>query len=74
MLLQMNQPAKALVAYEADLKAHANRFNGLYGAAVAAERSNDPAKAKAYYEKLLSIASPNAKRVELDDAKAFLKK
>lgn len=73
MLLQMNQPAKALVAYEADLKAHANRFNGLYGAAVAAQRSNDLVKAKKYYEALVSISS-NSSRSELNAARAFLKK
>lgn len=29
MLLQMNKPAAALTAYEADLKRHPGRFNGL---------------------------------------------
>lgn len=75
MLLQMNQPASALAAYEADLKEHNNRFNGLYGAAVAAERSNDKVKARSYYEKLLSIAnSPQSNRPELQAAREYLKR
>jgi hypothetical protein len=74
MLMQMNQPAKALEAYEADLKTHVNRFNGLYGAALAAEQAKDNAKAYQYYSKLASIAKPtNSPRRELEAAKAYLK-
>ena len=39
MLLEMGQPAEALAAYEASLREAPNRFNSLYGAARAAERS-----------------------------------
>ena len=75
MLLQMNKPDKALEAYEEDLRKHANRFNGLYGAALAAERSNNFEKAKTYYKQLTTIAnSPESNRPELESAKAFLKK
>jgi hypothetical protein len=56
MLLEMNEPAKALTEYEADLKKHPNRFNSLYGAAVAAERTGNKAKAKSYYQNLVEIA------------------
>ena len=73
MLLQMNKPEKALEAYEADLKKHPNRFNALYGAASAAERSNDVEKARSYYQQLIAIASPNSNRPELQTAKLFLK-
>lgn len=73
MLMQMNQPAKALEAYEASLKTHMNRFNGLYGAGLAAERSNNREKAKQYYGKLMAIAKPTkAARQELQAAKLFL--
>jgi tetratricopeptide (TPR) repeat protein len=73
MLMQMNQPAKALEAYEASLKTHMNRFNGLYGAGLAAERSNDREKAKQYYGKLVAIAKPTKSvRQELQAAKLFL--
>ncbi len=75
MLLQLNKPAEALEAYEGDLKTHPNRFNGLYGAGVAAERINKVEKAKYYYQQLITIAnSPNANRRELEIAKLFLKK
>jgi hypothetical protein len=36
-MLEMNRPEQALAEYEADLKFNPNRFNGLYGAARAAE-------------------------------------
>ena len=41
LLLQMNRPGEALEAYELDLKRHPNRFNGLYGARLAAERAKN---------------------------------
>ncbi len=73
MLGQLNKATGALAAYEADLKTHPNRFNGLYGAATAAEKCNDIKKATAFYQQLLAIA-PNSKRAELISAKAFFKK
>jgi tetratricopeptide (TPR) repeat protein len=75
MLLQMNKPGKALEAYEADLKKHPNRFNGLYCAGLAAERSNNFEKANSYYQQLTDIAnSNNSNRPELEAARLFLKK
>jgi tetratricopeptide (TPR) repeat protein len=75
MLMQMNQPAKALDAYEADLKKHHNRFNGLYGAASAAKKSGDLEKAKIYYSWLDSIAnSTGSNRPELKTTALFLRK
>ena len=75
MLVQMNKYDKALEAYEADLKKHPNRFNGLYGAGLAAERSNNFEKANAWYQQLTVIAnSNNSNRPELETAKLFLKK
>ena len=74
MLLQMNKPAEALAAFEADLKEHTNRFNGLYGAGLAAERSSNMEKAKLYYGELSGIADIHSSRPELDAARLFLKK
>ena len=75
MLLQMNEPEKALAAYEADLKTHPNRFNGLYSAASAAEKMKNPEKASGYYRQLIVVANPQtAARPELEKASAFLKK
>lgn len=74
MLVLMNKPKEALAAYEANLKTHPNRFNGLYGAGLASELSGDAVKANYYYKQLLTIAnSPNAGRPELEKAKLFLK-
>jgi tetratricopeptide (TPR) repeat protein len=75
MLLQMNIPGEALEAYEGDLKEHPNRFNGLYGAGLAAERSNNFEKANSYYSQLINISDPiNSNRPELSTARLFLKK
>ena len=75
MLLQLNKPAEALEAYEADLKKHPNRFNGLYGAGLASEKINNVEKATYYYQQLTAIAnSPAANRPELGMAKLFLKR
>jgi tetratricopeptide (TPR) repeat protein len=73
MLLQLNKYNEALGAYEADLKKHPNRFNGLYGAGLAAEKSNNFEKANRYYQQLAAIAnSKNSNRPELETAKLFL--
>ena len=75
MLLQINKPAKALEAYETNLKKHPNRFNGLYGAGLASKRTNNIEKATYYYRQLTAIVnSPNANRPELEIARLFLKK
>lgn len=75
MLLLLNKPAKALMAYEEDLKKHPNRFNGLYGAGIAAESINNFEKATYYYSQLIAIAnSSGSNRPELKKAKLFLRK
>jgi hypothetical protein len=75
MLLQLNKPAAALEAYEANLKTHPNRFNGLYGAALASEKINNTEKAKNYYRQLTAVANtPGSGRAEIERAKLFLKK
>ena len=74
MLIQMSNWAKALEAYEADLMRHPNRFNGLYGAGLSAEKSGDAGKARTYYQQLASISVSNSPRIELTHAKLFLKK
>ncbi len=52
MLMLMSRPAEALEYYEAALKTHPNRFNGLYGAGLASEKSGNPGKAKLFYGQL----------------------
>jgi hypothetical protein len=49
-----------------------NRFHGLAGAAAAAERAGDAAKAKLYREKLVQLATADSDRPELLAAKRSL--
>jgi tetratricopeptide (TPR) repeat protein len=71
MLMQMGYHVKALKAYQEDLKQHPNRFNGLYGAGLAANKSGDPEKAKSYYRQLSAISAASSTRPELAAARLF---
>jgi hypothetical protein len=73
MLLELKQPAPALVEFEATLGTAPNRFNALSGAAHAAELSGDNAKARTYYAKLLTLCDhADGDRPELKAAQTFL--
>ena len=75
MLLESGMAKEALVAYEATLKKEPNRLDAYVGAARAAEKSGDPAKARAYYEKVVTIASDaDQSRTDVSDARVFLAK
>ena len=56
MLLDGGKANEALAALEATIKKEPNRLNALLGAGRAAERLGDKAKAKAYYQKVASLA------------------
>lgn len=51
MLLESGKPAEALAAFEATLKKEPNRLGAYVGAAKAAEKAGDNAKAEQYYKK-----------------------
>jgi len=71
----MNQPANALTEYESDLKFNPNRFDGLYGAAHAAELAGKNTEANTYYAQLLKVCNGAASdRPELSKAKALVAK
>lgn len=73
MLLELKQPAAALREFEASLQRAPNRFNGLYGAARAANLAADPRKAKTYYKQLVALTRhADGDRPETIEAKAFL--
>jgi tetratricopeptide (TPR) repeat protein len=75
MLLEAKRPAEALVEYQADLKFNPNRFNGLYGAAQAAEAAGKPSNATEYYAELVQIcAGGTSDRPELTRAKGLVAK
>ena len=74
MLLELNKPKEALVAYEENLIGHPGRFNGIYGAAIAAKRANDLDKAILYFNQLIELTKDiNSERPEILEAKTFLK-
>ena len=73
MLMDMNRPEQALTEYEADLKFNPNRFNGLYGAARAAEVAGKSEKSNTYYSRLVKVCDgSNSARPELSRAKSLL--
>jgi tetratricopeptide (TPR) repeat protein len=75
MLTDMKQPAQALAEYESDLKFNPNRFDGLYGAAHAAELAGNNTEANTYYAQLLKVCNGAASdRPELSKAKALVAK
>ena len=73
LLLELHEPARAFKAFETSQHSDPNRFNGLYGAARAAEQAGDRETARTYYAKLVALcAHADAERAELQQAKAFL--
>ena len=72
MLLEMGYKEKALTAYQEDLVAHPNRFNGLYGAGLASEKCGDRKNAIFYYHQLSDISAVHSVRPGLTAARLFL--
>ncbi|MEH6535684.1 MAG: tetratricopeptide repeat protein [Psychroserpens sp.] len=73
LLLKLNKPTEALKAYALNLNIRPNRFNGLYGAAIAARLSGNKEKAKDYFNQLIELTkNSNSNRPELEDAKRFV--
>jgi tetratricopeptide (TPR) repeat protein len=76
MLLELNQPESALAEYEKSMKIDPSRFNGLAGAARAADMAHQSAKATTYYGQLLKNCDEgkHSERPELRNAKMELAK
>jgi Tfp pilus assembly protein PilF len=75
MLLESGSARDALVAFEATLKKEPNRLGAYVGAAKAAEKSGEPARARDYYSMVVAIAdAADSSRTEVADARAFLAK
>ena len=75
LLMEMNEPAQALQAFEAALKMEPSRFWTLFGAARAADRAGDSTNAKAFFTRLVAqTAHADSERPALNVAKAFLAK
>ena len=75
LLLELQQPAQALQEFEASRPKEPNRFNGLYGAARAAELAGEEEKARTYYGQLVALSErSDTDRPALQQAKVFLAK
>ena len=73
MLLEAKRPQQALAEYQTDLKLNPNRFDGLYGAASAAEAAGKQKDASEYYALLLKVCDgSNSTRPELSRAKQLV--
>jgi tetratricopeptide (TPR) repeat protein len=67
------KPKEALKSYELNLKGRPFRFNGIYGAAKAAQKLDNNELAAYYFEKLIKVSKDiNSSRPELLEAKDFL--
>jgi len=75
MLFESGNARDALTAFEATLKKEPNRLEAYVGAAKAAEKAGDSAKAQEYFGKVVAIAgAADSSRTEVADARAFLTK
>jgi tetratricopeptide (TPR) repeat protein len=74
LLLEHNQPAEALAAYEATLQREPNRARTLLGAARAGKAAGKNDVAKKFYGELIKLMDPASKRPELAEAKQFAAK
>ena len=73
ILLDLNKPKEALASYKLNLELRPFRFNGIYGAAKAAEKLEDIKLARYYYNQLIELTSDvNSSRPEINEAKDFL--
>jgi tetratricopeptide (TPR) repeat protein len=73
LLMELSRPADALPQYEASIAKEPNRFRGLYGAGLAAERAGDRERARGHFETLVTMTSQsNATRPELAYARQVM--
>jgi hypothetical protein len=71
MLLQLQEPKRALQQFEATLKKEPRRFRALYGAAHAAQLLGDRQRSQRYFRELLNVCADTDSpgRAELKEAR-----
>ncbi|MDB4961849.1 MAG: hypothetical protein JWP01_1848 [Myxococcales bacterium] len=75
LLLQLDKPAEAIVAYETALKTSPRRLNSLLGAGLAAQKAGKADVARKYYEQAVEqTAAGDSTRPEIAAARAFVAK
>ena len=73
MLLERGMAKEALAAFEATKAKEPNRYHGFAGAALAADKLGDKAKAKDNYQKLVALtATSESDRPEIAVARKFV--
>jgi tetratricopeptide (TPR) repeat protein len=73
LLMEAQEPAQALKEFERSLHNNPNRYRSFAGAAKAADRVNDRARARSYYDKLLALTgNADTARPDLIVAKHYL--
>jgi tetratricopeptide (TPR) repeat protein len=73
ILMEAGRSQQALAEYRTDLKLYPNRFNGLYGAATAAQAAGNQKDAEEYYALLLKVCDgSNSTRPELTHARQLV--
>jgi hypothetical protein len=73
LLLDLNQPAMGLAAFEQSLVNDPNRLRSIYGAARTAELAGDREKANTFYKRLLAQVGTDAiQRAEIKHAQEFV--
>lgn len=65
LLMEQNQSARALTAYQRSLELYPKRFNSLLGAARAARASGDAVSSRKYHAQLVQIARGGSRRISL---------
>jgi tetratricopeptide (TPR) repeat protein len=73
LLMEAQEPTQALKEFETSLRNNPNRYRSFAGAAKAADRVGDRARARSYYDKLVTVAgSADTARSDLIVAKQYL--
>ena len=73
ILFAHGQPSAALAAYEATMQREPNRLRTLHGAARAAARAGDAAKAAKYYAAIVELVHPESRHPARTEALAHLR-